>query len=99
MQTMPENCQMKISLVTYESTGFHKEPVLRIIGKVGNDFMPVKTLSDEDLENFLFLCKSKDDEIFVSYISYDSSLGYYVDDVKHQMCISITDLEELQIIE
>lgn len=92
---------MKISKVTYETTGHYKTPVLRIWGVwAGNKHpSPMRRIMDEELDDAEFLCLTTGGRTFVSSIMSAPQLGLYVDDVAGKICVPINDLKELYLIE
>lgn len=87
---------MKISKVTYETTG-----TLRVHGHIGgnNYLSPIRKIQDEELDDAEFLCLTHGGRTFVSPIMSTPEFGPYVDDVKGKVCILVTELKELYMIE
>lgn len=92
---------MKVSKVTYETTGYYKTPVLRIWGVwAGNKHpSPIRKIQDKELDDAEFLCRTYGGRTFVSSIMSTPEFGPYVDDVKGKVCILINELKELYLIE
>ena len=92
---------MKISKVTYETTDYYKTPILRIWGVWAGNYhpSPIRKIQDEELDDAEFLCLTHGGRTFVSPIMYAPELGLYVDDVKGKVCIPISELKELYLIE
>lgn len=92
---------MKISKVTYETTGYYKTPVLRVHGYIGGNtyLSPIRRIQDEELDNAIFLCLTHGGRTFVSPIMSTPEFGPYVDDVRDKVCILISELKELYLIE
>lgn len=87
---------MKISLVTYETTR-----ILRVHGYIGgnNYLSPIRKIQDEELDDAEFLCFTHGGRTFVSPIMFTPEFGQYVDDIKGKVCILISELKELYLIE